>query len=92
MKPTWIISDPCPSGTSVSPRICDHGFLGEYMNQAYANADLQRLTERLQTAVNEKQEAMALQSAYYSKLKEVQEESKLLRAHVSFLLVDSIAE
>lgn len=60
------------------------------MTDAYANKDLKRVQERLQMAVNEKQEALALQNAYFSKLQKLDEERKKLRAHVSSYIVSLV--
>ncbi|CAD5215328.1 unnamed protein product [Bursaphelenchus okinawaensis] len=55
---------------------------GRLLNETYAKQDNKRLNDRLQTAVNEKQEASAQQVAYFNKLKELQEEVVKLREHI----------
>jgi hypothetical protein len=48
-------------------------------------SDTIRLQEHLQKTVDEKQQAKALQSVYYSSLRQIEEENLKLRAHVSLL-------
>ncbi|CAD5221278.1 unnamed protein product [Bursaphelenchus xylophilus] len=55
---------------------------GRLVNDVYASQDLKRLNERLQTAVNEKQEAYAQQVSYFNKINELHDEVGKLREHI----------
>uniref|UniRef100_A0A914GZ72 Uncharacterized protein n=1 Tax=Globodera rostochiensis TaxID=31243 RepID=A0A914GZ72_GLORO len=56
--------------------------LDEALDHIERDDNIERLTKRLQSAVEEKQEAVSLQIKYYQKIKEYQHECSELRKHI----------